>query len=57
MIMLKNNFEFPQFTFEVKADSVQKSFNVSGEFYEFIVYIMPDSFTSGSYSVDSYIEP
>jgi len=57
MVMLKGKYEFPQYTFEVKHNSPQKSFNVSGEFFEFIVYTMPDTYSSGSYSVSALIEP
>jgi uncharacterized protein YxjI len=57
MIMPKNKFQFPSYSFEVKQDSQQKTFNVSGSYFEFLLYTMPDTFQSGSYQVSAFIEP
>ena len=56
MVMSKNKYQFPQYVFEVKKDSAQKTFNVSGSYFEYILYIMPDTFQSGAYQVSAMIE-
>ena len=54
--MTKNEFSYPKQTYDVVKDSVQKNFNISGTFFEFRIYIMPDTYTSGSYRVNVYLE-
>lgn len=44
MIMQKNRYQFPQYVFSIKRDSTQRSFNVSADYFEYFLYIMPDSF-------------
>jgi hypothetical protein len=51
-----NTFEFPIQTYKITSSSQQNSFNVSGTYYQFYIYVLPDAFSSGSYRVSSYIE-
>ena len=56
MIMPKNQFKLPTYTFDVQLGSELKSFNISGEYFEYMVYVKPDTFTGGSYAVIAWIE-
>ena len=56
MIMPKNEFKFPTYTFEVMLGSEQKSFNISGEYFEYMIYVLPDTYTGGTYAVTAWIE-
>ena len=55
-IMNKNEFSYPKQTYDVSKDSSQKNFNISGSYFEYILYIMPDTYSSGSYRVNAYLE-
>ena len=56
MIMSKDTFEFPKDVQVINKDSQQISFRVSGEYYEFLIYIEPSSVTSGSYRLSTWLE-
>lgn len=55
--MLKDKFEYPQKSIEVTVNSPQKSFNISGDYFEYLLYIIPDTYSSGSYRVNTFLEP
>ena len=54
--MPKDKYEYPQYQFDVRDNSTQKTFNISGDYFEYFLYIMPDTFQSGAYAVSAMIE-
>ena len=44
MVMQKNKQQFPDYTFTVSSTSNQTKFNVSAEYFEYWVTVMPDTF-------------
>ena len=54
--MDKDSFSYPKATYQIDKDSPQKNFNVSGNYFEFRVFVIPDTYASGSYRVDTFIE-
>jgi hypothetical protein len=37
-------------------NSLSTNFNVSGNYFEFYFYVLPDTYSSGSYRISYYIE-
>lgn len=55
-IMDKNAFTYPQQSYDVVVGSTQTNFNISSTYFEFLVYVLPDTFSSGSYRIDVSLE-
>ena len=55
-IMDKGAFTYPQQSYDVIVGSTQTNFNISSNFFEFLVYVLPDTFSSGSYRIDVMLE-
>lgn len=55
-IMDKNAFTYPQQSFDVVVGSTQTDFNISSNYFEYLVYVLPDTFSSGSYRIDVALE-
>ena len=56
MVMRKDAYELPIATYEVTSSTWPRTFNISGEFYEYKIYVMPDTYKSGSFAVSAGIE-
>ena len=58
MVLPKNEFKYPMQIIEIKQDTPmeKRRFNVSGEYFELKIYIIPDTFSSGSYAMMAGIE-
>ena len=54
--MNKGQFEYPMKVYTVGINSPQKSFNISGAYFEYRIYTMPDTYSSGSYRVTAWLE-
>jgi len=37
-------------------NSLSKNFNISGNYFDFYFYVLPDTYSSGSYRITYYIE-
>lgn len=54
--MNKNKFEFPIDQVELTSSDKGKVFNVSGTYFEYMLYVQPTSDSSGSYSFTAELE-
>lgn len=54
--MSKSVFELPARVFEINSDTEIRNFNVSGSWFKLYVYVLPDTYSSGSYWLTTYIE-
>lgn len=54
--MYKDSFDYPQASYVLDRKSKMRTFNVSGTYFEYLIYIKPDTYTSGSYRMDAYLE-
>ena len=55
-VMTKGTYEYPKKSYDITPDSISKNFNISGTYFEYQVYVIPDTFTSGSYRINVYLE-
>ena len=55
-IMDRDAFTYPQQAFDVVVGSSQTDFNISSNYFEYLVYVLPDTFSSGSYRIDVQLE-
>jgi hypothetical protein len=54
--MPKGEFSYPVQAFDVSSTSEQKNFNVSGKSFEYALIVKPESFASGEYRVNTWLE-
>lgn len=54
--MNKGKFEYPQQAYDVVVGSTQSNFNISSTYFEYLIYVLPDTFSSGSYRIDVTLE-
>lgn len=55
-IMEKDKFEYPKQIYNVILGTSQSNFNISGAYFEYYVYVLPDTFSAGSYHMDIELE-
>ena len=55
-IMDKDVFSYPRQAFDVVLGSSQTSFNISSNYFEYLIYVLPDTFSSGSYRIEVLLE-
>jgi hypothetical protein len=54
--MDKGTFEFPREVYDISMNSLSTNFNISGDYFEFYFYVLPDTYSSGSYRITYYLE-
>ncbi len=56
MVMMKDEFAFPQYKEIVTSEEGAQSFNISGTFFEYLIYVRHGFMERGEFHVDTYIE-
>ena len=56
LVMQKEQFSYPLQVFKLTPESEVRTFNVSGDNYELLIYLRPSSYSSGSYRLNARVE-
>ena len=62
MVQNRGKFEYPLAFYDLSSSDTGKTFNQSGSYFEYNVYVVPDMYSSGSYRIsveleDIYVPP